>query len=29
MRALATDIIMATPERAARLAEAVLRELQV
>jgi LPPG:FO 2-phospho-L-lactate transferase len=29
MRALATDIIMASPERAARLAEAVLRELQV
>ncbi|HYR79465.1 MAG TPA: 2-phospho-L-lactate transferase CofD family protein, partial [Candidatus Dormibacteraeota bacterium] len=29
MRAIATDIIMTTPERAARLAEAVLRELQV
>jgi len=29
MRAIATDIIMATPERAARLSEAVLRELQV
>lgn len=29
MRAVATDIIMATPERAARLSEAVLRELQV
>jgi LPPG:FO 2-phospho-L-lactate transferase len=29
MRAIATDIIMTTPERAARLSEAVLRELQV
>src|SRR5712692_7131542 len=29
MRAIATDIIMATPERAARLAQAVLRELKV
>ena len=29
MRAVATDIIMTTPERAARLSEAVLRELQV
>jgi LPPG:FO 2-phospho-L-lactate transferase len=29
MRALATDIIMTNPERAARLSEAVLRELQV
>jgi len=29
MRAVATDIIMATPDRAARLAETVLRELEV
>ena len=29
MRAIATDIIMTTPERAARLAETVLREFQV
>jgi LPPG:FO 2-phospho-L-lactate transferase len=29
MRAVATDIIMTTPERAARLAEVVLRELEV
>jgi LPPG:FO 2-phospho-L-lactate transferase len=29
MRAVATDIIMATPERAAHLAEVVLRELEV
>jgi LPPG:FO 2-phospho-L-lactate transferase len=29
MRAIATDIIMTTPERAARLAEVVLRELEV
>ncbi|MEA2678416.1 MAG: 2-phospho-L-lactate transferase, partial [Candidatus Binataceae bacterium] len=29
MRAIATDIIMTTPERAARLSEAVLRELEV